>query len=96
MLARTPKKYLLQPPVGLMPILKSLRPPTIVEVHVLNVGEKSSRSAILKEKMLEDEEPEDSIANLLVKIEVLRTIVVEKSNLVTDGVRMITGLRRET
>ena len=95
MLAGNPREYLLEPPVMLMPIPSSPRPPTIVEVPVLHVEAESSNRVFPREELPEDVEPLSSHEELLSEIKKQKTIVEEQCALIADSVRLAEELKRE-
>jgi hypothetical protein len=95
MLAGNPRELLLEPPVMLMPIPSSPKPPTIVEVPVFHVEAESSHRVLPREEMPEEGEQLSSHEELLSEIERQKTIVEEKSVFVANSVRMIEELKKE-
>lgn len=95
MLGGDPTEFLLQPPMLLMPVPGSPVPPTIVEIPVMHVEAESSERVLPREEMPEEVRPVADNAELLSKLETLKTMVFEKERVIVEKLGMLTGLRSE-
>lgn len=95
MLGGDPSEFLLQPPMSLMPVPGSPVPPTIVEIPVMHVEAESSERVFPREEMPDEVTYTADHAELLSKLETLKTMVIEKERVIAEKLSLLTGLRSE-